>query len=291
MKILLGCLSFKEFTGSEMYVFEVAKGLIKQGYDVSVISANIGGELTNLANEANIKTYSFNNPPTYETFDIIHCQHVPVVNALIELYPNTKKICSIHSEVISLENPVKDKNIKKYIAIRPEIKKHINTKFGIPNEMIEVIYNPINEDKYNFGNTSVENAVIFVGTVDYLRKRSILDMVAYTKKHNMEFWLVGKNHSDYLDTILKEPHVKYHEACENVEDYVKRAKETAGVLLGRTTIEGWFCGKPGWIYKITEKGLIQTKRLHHPPKDLDDFRVNNVINKIINEYKNIVWEK
>ena len=48
-KILIGCLLFKEFTGSEMYVYELAKGLLKHNYDVSVVSPNIGGVLTDLA--------------------------------------------------------------------------------------------------------------------------------------------------------------------------------------------------------------------------------------------------
>ena len=77
----------------------------------------------------------------------------------------TCKIATIHSEVISLEDPIKDDTIKKYIAIRPEIKEHMINNFEIPEEMIEVIYNPVDEEKFQPKNIPSENYVLFVGTM------------------------------------------------------------------------------------------------------------------------------
>jgi glycosyltransferase involved in cell wall biosynthesis len=288
IKILIGCILFKEFTGSEMYVYELAKGLLNLNYDVSVVSPNIGGRLTDLAIKHGIKVYTFNTLNKNENFDLIHCQHFPITQELIKIFPITKKICTIHSEVNSTENPIQHFSIFKYIAIRPEIKEHLINKFGILSDMIEVIYNPIDETRFNTNDIKNDGYLLFVGTLDYLRAQTIFDLINYTKENNKEFWLVGKNHSNYLPQILSNSHVKYFDSTADVEKFVKNCDVTAGILLGRTTIEGWMCGKPGWIYDVNDKGQILGKKIYSPPSDVDKFYVSNVVNKINNEYKKIL---
>ena len=46
-------------------------------------------------------------------YDIVHIQHKPVAERMIQFYPEIDKIYSIHSEVIELENPIKHESIKK----------------------------------------------------------------------------------------------------------------------------------------------------------------------------------
>lgn len=288
VKILIGCLLFNEFTGSEMYVYELAKNLKKLDFDVSVVSPNVGGRLTQKAIFEGIKVYTFSNLPLNEKFDIIHCQHKPITMELIRLYPNTKKIATIHSEVNSLENPVIHPSIKKYIVIRPEIKDFLMLNFGISNNLISLIYNPIDESRFNIKDVSNENSVLFVGTIDHIRKNAIFDVLKYTLETKKEFWLVGRNHQNYLSEIVKHPHVKYYDSVYDVEQYVKRCSETAGILLGRTTIEGWMCGKPGWIYNINSSGQNLGKSLHLPPNDIEKFYSFNVTNQIKEEYIKIL---
>ena len=176
----------------------------------------------------------------------------------IQMYPEINKIYTIHSEVISLEDPVKNITVKKYIAIRPEIKDYIKT-FDIPEKDIEVIYNPVDNEKFTNKNISSGNYTLFVGTIDYLRENTIKDLVENTKISNQELWLVGENKSNYLELILKNPHVKHFPPTWDVQKYVKNSKETAGIQLGRTTIEGWLCGKSSWIYKVDSDGVIIEK--------------------------------
>ena len=59
--------------------------------------------------------------------DLIHTQHKPITEHICRLYPNIPKISTIHSEVIDLEIPYVHESIKKYIAIRPEIKDYLIT--------------------------------------------------------------------------------------------------------------------------------------------------------------------
>ena len=317
LKVLLSCLNFKTFTGSEVYVYELAKGLVKMGHDVTVLS-EIGGPLTDKAKKIGIKVKPFSEPPGFKmgdgkwsvstpngvevskegmlykiqdvNYDIIHVQHEPVTNMILQLYPNIEKIATIHSEVIDLEKPVKHESIKRYIAIRPEIKEHIIEQDEIDMSLIDVIYNPIDETRFNQIETTEENAVLFVGTIDYLREQTIKDLIEYTDENQMELWIVGENKSDYLDDILLNNHVKRFPPTWNTETFVRKAKETAGILLGRTTIESWMCGKKSWIYNVDKSGGILNKELVSPPQDINKFYGSTVCEKLVDSYLNIINE-
>ena len=315
IKVLLSCLFFKTFTGSEMYVYELAKGLKKLNCDVTVLS-DINGPLSAIAKTKGIKVLPFHDAPGFKLgdgkwgintpqgfqpsqpnmmykisevdFDIIHTQHTPITNQICQLYPTIDKISTIHSEVIELENPIINDTIKKYVCIRPEIKDHIVSKFEIEKEKTEVIYNPIDTERFNTKNIKDNGYVLFVGTIDYLRENTIKDLVEYSKSIDKELWLVGENKSNYLEDILINSHVKYFNATPKVENYVKNCSETAGILLGRTTIEGWLCGKPGWIYNVDESGHILNKEKHNVPNDVKKFDYLEVAKKIKEEYIKIL---
>src|SRR5579864_2410974 len=98
---------------------------------------------------------------------------------MARLFPNTPIITSIHSEVIDLEEPFITDSVKKYIAIRPEIKEHLINKFKIDEKDIEVIYNPIDTDRFKVINSNEKRdkkRILFVGTIDYLRAETIVDL-------------------------------------------------------------------------------------------------------------------
>lgn len=309
LKILIGCLFFKTFTGSEVYIFELAKNLIKMGHEVSVV-AEIGGPLTEMAKKLGIKVFPTSEPPGYKmgdgkwlvegpngigpsipntmyrvsdiTFDIIHVQHEPITNYFLNLYPQIDKISTIHSEVIELEKPVIHDSIKHYICIRPEIKEHITNVYQIDELKSSVIYNPVDSERFRSSNQKEENACLFVGTIDYLRENTIKDLVEKTRLEDLELWLLGENKSDYLDSLLQNSHVKHLQPTWNTEKFINRVKYTAGILLGRTTIESWFCGKPSWIYDVDSSGHINNKTLYEPPikSDLEKFDSKNVTKQI-----------
>ena len=315
LKVLLSCLFFKTFTGSEMYVYELARGLKKLNCDVTVVS-DVDGPLSKLAQQQGIKTlpfvlspgfkmgdgkWGFNTPEVFVTskpnmmhkigevsFDIIHTQHTPVTNQICQMYPNIPKISTIHSEVISLEDPVINETIVKYICIRPEIQEHIINNFKINKNSTEVIYNPIDTDRFNTKNTKDDGYVLFVGSIDYLREYAIKDLVDYSKSIGKELWLVGDNKADYLTSLLENPHVKHFPSTNKVEKFVKNCSETAGILLGRTTIEGWMCGKSGWIYNVDKYGKIINKDRFDIPEDIIKFDYMEIAKKIKKEYIKIL---
>ena len=195
-------------------------------------------------------------------------------------------MCTIHSEVIDLEHPVKNDRVSNYICIRPEIQDYIVSQFEIDKNKTTVIYNPFDTTRFKKYPTpkTDKKRVLFVGTIDYLRENSIIDLINETEKNNEELWILGKKRIELLDNINKE-HVKYFEPTWNVENYIKQVHKTAGILLGRTTIEGWLCGKPGIIYDINNSGEIKSKNIYEPPKDINKFSSKTIIDEIIKTYE------
>ena len=108
IKVLVGCLFFREFTGSEMYVYELAKNLVKQNADVSIVAYETEGPLANIAKNEGIKVFNIINSPGFklgdgvwrlntpngsilseknkfykvgeENFDVIHYQHQQTID-------------------------------------------------------------------------------------------------------------------------------------------------------------------------------------------------------------------
>jgi hypothetical protein len=318
LKVLIGCLNFTNLTGSELYVYELAKQLVKEGCEVSICS-NVGKPMLDMVKPLGIKLYSLQEPPNYKlgdgkwllktqngdvpskentlyrlgntTFDVMHLNHKPITEHLLRLFPEVPAICTIHSEVIALEEPIVSQQIKKYITIRPEIKDHIINRYGISEDMVSVIYNPVDNNKFKpvpSVRKRDKKRILFVGTIDYLRKNTINDLIRKTAENNQELWLVGRYNGVTESELNMGPHVSYFPSTPSVEQYIQECDETAGILLGRTTIEGWMCGKKGWIYEVDSFGTILSSSLNDVPTDIQKFYANNVVKEIIEEYKLIL---
>lgn len=283
MKVLIGCLSFKEFTGSEMYVYELSKKLVILGCEVTITAAVIGSPLKELA-QSNAVQVIAPSDLVNKDFDIIHCQQTPVVEMLCRVYPKTPKVCTIHSEIISLEEPFKHKSIFAYIAIRQSIYDWLVKEKSILSNNIFNINNPIDETRFKPTNLALRPYILFVGTLDFLRKETLFDLVNYTVKEKLQLMIIGKDSEGYLPQLLKNPNVVYLSPQFNVEYYIQNAYQTAGIMLGRTTIEGWMCGRSGWIYDVDAKGHIKSKELFDTPNDIENYCSTFVGTKILELY-------
>ena len=315
LKVLLGVLNFQGLTGSEISTLELAKGLSHNGCDVSIISINVSPEFDKICKKYNIKTYTTNNPPGYIVgdgikilngsqgqiktkrgvyykttnvdYDVIQTNHKPISEFLLHLYPTNKFVTVVRSEVIDLENPVPNKNIKKYIAIRPSIKEHIINNFEITENDVEVIYNPFDTNRFikKKPPNNEKETILFVGTMDYLRKQPIKDLIEKINREDKILWLVGRDTMGYATKFSNEyKNVKYFGESDKIEQFYHKCDITAGIFLGRTTIEGYLCGKPGWIYYVDKEGNIKDKKLTDVPENLDIFKKEYSVNKFKDVY-------
>ena len=316
LKVLMGCLSFQGLTGSEISTLETAKGLAQNGCDVSVVSSNVSKNFENICKRYGIKTYTMDEPPHYklgdgnwfintpdgpqptqpnvlyrvnkQTFDVIHANHKPITDRLLQLYPESNFVNIVRSEVIDLENPVVNDKIKKYIAIRPSIKDYIVNNFNIPEHNVEVVYNPFDKSRFkpnSLPSGTDKKVTLFVGTMDYLREKPIKELIDKCSSENKELWLVGKDTNNYASYFANNyEHVKYFEPTDKIEDFYYKCDETAGIMLGRTTIEGFLCGKPAIIYNVDKSGEIIDSEYHEVPEDLSIFDYDTIIDKIKDIY-------
>ena len=307
LRVLICCQFFKNYTGSEVSNYELSKELVKQGCDVTIISSMVGDPLMTKAKKNGVKVYNYHDLPNYKfvesdfvfiknekEFDVIHINHKPIGEVILKLYPNTPAVMHVRSEVIpTFEEPIINPMIKRYISIRDSIRDYIKT-FGIEDDMIVDIDNPFDYKRFNTDYDKKEwlsnkETVLFVGTLDYLRKNILLDLKQMTRENNQELWIIGADNGGYIEEILDD-HVVYLGVQSKVETYVKRCHYTAGIFKGRTTIEGFLCGKPGWIYEINKEGKILSKELTRVPDDVEKYKSDFSANKVFSLYEKVLDE-
>jgi hypothetical protein len=124
--------------------------------------------------------------------------------------------------------------------------------------------------------------------VDYLRELAIKDAAEYAFSLGKELWLVGEDKSIYLKSYLENPIIKHFPPTWNLKPFIEGAFETAGIQLGRTTIESWMSGKDSWIYKVNDSGDIISKEKTSPPPDIEKFYSENVAKQIKEEFLKIL---
>ena len=306
LRVLICCQFFKNYTGSEVSNYELSRELVKLGCDVTLISSSVGEPLLSKATRNGVKVHSYINLPNYiadqegklnfikneAEFDIIHINHKPIGELILQLYPNTPAVMHVRSEVIPVfEEPIINPVIKRYISIRESITDYIKT-FGIGGDKIVSIDNPFDYNRFNRNYKPVKNPkeiVLFIGTLDHLRKNILMDLVEMTKENNQELQIIGADNGGYANELVGD-HVKYLGIKSNVEDYLKKCDYTAGIFKGRTTIEGFLCGKPGWIYAVDKAGNILNKILQPVPTDIEKYRSDFSAKKVFSLYEEVIDE-
>jgi hypothetical protein len=298
VKILLTFLNFNGWHGTSMYFFDLACALKKQGHDVSILSDVRGDEENTLCDlgikceKLGIRCFIPTHAPSIK-FDVILASHRSVISTIIQknLYPDSPIISINHSEIISEEWALVDKRIKHYIAIRPAIAKLLEDKYYIDPSQISVIWNPINLERLLSvkKNPCDKMRVVFPATIDYLRKDTLLSLYEKAKDEGFEIVVVGRKYMDYLDDL--DPNIiSVHAPVWNINRYYANATHTAGIMLGRTSIEGWHFGLPSFVYNVDEFGKIQGMELMQPPEDLSIFDSDRVADLVLDVCEMVIVE-
>lgn len=312
LRVLICCQFFKNYTGSEVSNYELAKELVKLGCEVTVISTMIGDPILSRAKNAGIDVYQLPNIPNYrltqdgkqiqfirteKEFDVIHINHRPIGEQILNLYPNTPAVMHVRSEVIpTFEEPIIHPQIKKYVSIRDSITEYIKS-FGVKDEKIVLIDNPFDSNRFNTNYEQKKNdkeVILFVGTLDHLRKNILKDLKQMVEKEDKILWIIGANNGGYVNELFKTPvsesRVKYFGVKSDVENYIKKCDYTAGIFKGRTTIEGFLCGKSGWIYKVDKQGNILEKEFTEVPDDVYKYKSDYSAMRVCELYNDIIDE-
>lgn len=246
--VLFSCMFFGNRTGSELYVYDLAKEYIKRGIRVGVWASHYGNEYIDEAENIGIKIHKYKPK---EKYDIYHSQQVEPTERVLGL---GRVIQTVHSEILDVEFPVT--GVDKYIAVRPSVEAFVMTHSNRP---VSTIFNGVDTDL--FYKTEENNGkILFVGKEDYLRHDTIEDL----RKTNKLFHFQGTQ--------------------EEVARATRECDKTASIMLGRTTIEGWHCGKTGIVYEVDGMGKIKSKKELTPPIDLTPFTIPYMADRTLESY-------
>lgn len=287
MKILLGCINVNGLGGSEMYHYELAKELFLAGNEVILFTLKdinhldpLRQKLTKLGIKQ-IDLTSF----TSDDYDIIIASQPEVNKFIISNVPKTPIISIIHSEIRS-EDPIIHSRIKHYICIRQSIVDLLINYYKISEDNISLIYNPIDKSRFNHkdSNKLEKTTGIFIGGAkDNIRVKALNHIASQCIKNDWDLWVMSYEKLDY-----EHPNIKYLIPCGDTEIFVKQVHFTAGILMGRTTLEGWCCGIPGYMYLINVYGDILSIETEGPENIIKLCDSKYVVQQHLNLYKKFI---
>jgi hypothetical protein len=254
MKILLGCLNANGLGGSELYHYELARELDAAGHDVTLFTLRQIDWTDQVRLQLqHVRQLDTTNLDISEKYDIIVASQPQVNLFMLEHFKETPIISIIHSEIRS-EDPVLDPRISHYIAIRQPIADMLINEYKIPADKVSLIYNPIDTSRFNSAEVVKleRHSGIFVGEVmDPIRFKAVQHLVTQCIENDWDLYLMSDSRHDF-----KHPNIKYVDKRWDTENLVQCMDFTAGILLGRTTLEGWCCDVPGYMYIIDIHGNI-----------------------------------
>jgi len=249
------CLYYGGLTGSEMYFYELVK-ILKKYFHVTVYS-NFNYEYLSKTFFDDVVYIPLKADIAPSKYEYIICSHGNYVVHDIKRYVldinNSFFVNILHSEVLPYEYPLLVKQVSKYVAIRPSISQYVESKFDIKNT--ELIYNPIDEKRFNRDETVDGGYALFVGTLNYLRLKPFLDFEKTYRGKPIK--LLGKIETNYhIDTT----NVEIIPPTWEVEKYIKSASVVGGIINGRSYWESKMCGKPTMEYFVDSNGDIIDKK-------------------------------
>jgi glycosyltransferase involved in cell wall biosynthesis len=256
MKILLGCLNANGLGGSELYHYELARELDALGHDVTLFTLREIDWMDEVRLKLqHVRQLDTTNLDITENYDIIVASQPQVNLFMLEQFKNIPIISIIHSEIRS-EDPILDSRISHYVAIRKPIADMLINEYNIPSSKVSLIYNPIDRTRFNSNETSKleRYSGIFVGEVlDPIRFQAVQHLVQQCIENDWDLYLMSESRYNF-----NHPNIKYVDKRWDTENIVQMMHFTAGILLGRTTLEGWCCDIPGYMYIIDIHGNIQS---------------------------------
>lgn len=286
MKILLACINANGLGGSELYHYELARELDQAGHDVTLFTLRQIDWMDEVRLKLqHIRQLDTTNLDTNENFDIIVASQPETNNLLLANFPDTPIISIIHSEIRS-EDPILDSRISHYIAIRQPIADMLVNEYKIPSTKVSLIYNPIDRSRFNTADASKfsKHSGIFVGEVlDPIRFKAVQHLVNQCIENDWDLYLMSESRFNF-----NHPNIKYVDKRWDTENLVQNMNFTAGILLGRTTLEGWCCGVPGYMYIIDTSGNILNIETIAPDYITDLCDSTYVVNQHIRVYSNIL---
>lgn len=287
-------------SGQPLYCYELCRELKKQGHDVTMMSElhipmgqradRDGHKLVENLRAEGIECVEWNRDKA-KGFDLILMSE-PQSRILFDTCGDTTVFNIVHSEY-DCECPIEyHEQIKAYICIRPSIAAHIITQHNISPDLVKVIYNGVDRERFNHDEMGKKfqnqpglepewpYKIVAPCTLDKLREKFLNYLIdsASPERHVV---LVGM---DCGAELHSSPYVEIKPDTFNIEGEMADANEVAGILLGRVNLEAWSLGIKSTIFdpETLEHYTVE------PPEDVDKkHNIKNVVKQILDLYSSL----
>ena len=250
MNILLTTHQLADFAGSEIYTFELAKGLTLAGHKVTVYSRYID-KFEKLFADAGIPLVTDLQRIQHKHFDVAHVHHH--INALeVRLaFPSLPIFFLSHGAKTFLEQPPAiDINIAHYGAVSRRVQQ-VLTQSGVKKKNISIIPNIVDEQVFSPTTPirqTIQKALIISNRMDEKTEQVIRSAC---KKLNIEVTAIGSRFKRVANA--------------DIPQYINAADIV--FTIGRGVIETMMCGRVPFIYDFKGgDGLLTPDLFKHSAK-------------------------
>lgn len=197
MNILITNLELGLQSGTVVYVFELAIGLKKNGYNVEVYTRVIGDtgrELIKNGINVTDNLRHLKNIP-----DIIHAHHNLVTIRALDRFKNTPVIFFVHDRVHFFDIPPKSPRILKYIAVDYNCLDRLLIDAKIPEKYTGVIYNWVNTNRFNLRKEFASRPSTALVFSNYAKENNHYQVIASAcKQFGLTLDVIGSGTGNYI---------------------------------------------------------------------------------------------
>jgi len=144
--ILITNAFLRDWTGSELYIRDVAMELIKRGHKPIVYSPRLG-ELADELRKKSIPVIKDLNSISVKP-DLIHGQHHLETMTALAQFPSTPVVFFCHGWLPWEETPPLHPRIIQYVTVSHAVRDRLIYEYGIPNEKISTILNSVDLERF-----------------------------------------------------------------------------------------------------------------------------------------------
>jgi hypothetical protein len=146
LKVLITNHSLRERTGTEMYAFELARGLLALGHKPLLYSPRPGA-LAEAIRRETVPVVDdldrLDSPP-----DIIHGQHADETVTALLRFPNTPAVYVCHDWYLSIDTPPRFPRVLRYVAVDSPCRDKLVFENGVPEERVSVLLQFVDLEKF-----------------------------------------------------------------------------------------------------------------------------------------------
>jgi Glycosyltransferase Family 4 len=146
LKVLITNLNVEGWTGTELFVRDVARGLLERGHRPVIYSPRLGRLAAEIRKETIPIVDDLNqvgSPP-----DIIHGQHVNETLTALLHFPNTPALYFCHDWYFDEDYPPRFPRILRYVAVDDACYDKLVCEYGVPEERAHVVSQFVDLDRF-----------------------------------------------------------------------------------------------------------------------------------------------